>query len=117
MSRLLPGLAYTAPINRPRGQMSQPKRFTRDVPRGRVGTFRPRRVAAIGRDEFLALWSLLMMRKCGTARAVAQQFECTEQTGRNWIDGFSCPTGHAVMRAMAWWPEEFTGAVQGRRAA
>lgn len=59
------------------------------------------------RDGFLRFWSGLMLRHCGSAAAVSQLFLVTEQTGRNWIDGFACPTGVAVDQAMAMWPEEF----------
>lgn len=67
-------------------------------------------LAEITRDGFLSWWSGLMLRQLGSAHAIAMQFDCTEQTGRNWIDGFSCPTGLQVMRALDWWPAEFAAA-------
>lgn len=79
--------------------------------------YRPQPVRDIGRDEFLRWWSGLMLRKLGTAHAIARRFDCTEQTGRNWIDGFSCPTGLQVMRAHDWWPDEFGRATGWMRGA
>jgi transposase-like protein len=88
--------------------MSQPKAF---VP---LRLVQARRVAPVAREmdraDFLRWWSALMMRRLGTAHAIARRFDCTEQTGRNWLDGFSCPTGLQVMKAFEWWPEDFAGA-------
>ena len=99
-----------------RAQMSHPNGFggAKVVPFRRSG-----RVAGdVTRGEFLAWWSGLLLRRCGSARAVAQRFATTEQTGRNWIDGVACPTGLQVMRAQEWWPGDFAGAaVWMRRAA
>ncbi|MGV8987791.1 MAG: hypothetical protein ACOH2H_16075 [Cypionkella sp.] len=104
--------------------MSHPKAFAPLRPlaerggRGRVYRVRPAALADLSRDDVLLFWSGLMLRQCGSAHAVAMRFDVTEQTGRNWIDGFACPTGLAVMRALEWWPEDFTGAgARMRRAA
>ena len=91
-------LVSAQPASQP-GQMSRPNAF--DAP---------------SRDAALRFWSGLMMRRCGDYRAVARQFDVTEQTGRNWIDGHAMPTGLAVMRAVEWWPEDF-GLAQLARAA
>lgn len=80
--------------------------------------YRPRAIAPdLSRDDMARFWSGLMMRRCGTAAGVADFFACTEQTGRNWIDGFACPTGRAVMQAVLEWPEDFGVAPALRRAA
>lgn len=80
--------------------------------RGRSYVTRPEPRRELTRDQFLRWWSGLLLRKLGSARAVAQFFETTEQTGRNWIDGTACPTGLSVMRALRAWPQEFSvGAV------
>ena len=110
-----------------RGQMSQPKVFGAAAfgAAAFVSARRPLRHGAgfggrpavdMGRDDVLRFWSGLMLRQCGSAHAVAMRFDVTEQTGRNWINGFACPTGLAVMRAQAWWPDEFC-AFQLRRVA
>lgn len=99
-----------------RAQMSRhsplAKTFAPHGGRGRAQPLRVvRRVAGdVTRVEFLAWWSGLMLRRCGSAHAVTKAFDCTEQTGRNWIDGVACPTGLAVMRAFDLWPEDFAGA-------
>ena len=77
---------------------------------------RPNQFDGPSRNAGLVFWSGLMMRRCGDYRAVARRFDCTEQTGRNWIDGHAMPTGLAVMRAVEWWPEDF-GLAQLARAA
>lgn len=103
-----------------RAQMSHPKAFGPVGGRGRVLPLRPmpeRSAGDVTRKEFLAWWSGLMLRRCGSARAVAQLFGTTEQTGRNWIDGFACPTGLQVIRAQEWWPGDFTGAGATMRRA
>ena len=68
---------------------------------------RPVVAREVSRAEFVAFWSLLMMRRCGDYRGVAVRFDRTEQTGRNWLDGVACPTGYDVARAQLWWPEDF----------
>lgn len=98
-----------------RGQMSRPnvlaKRFAPADGRGRAPLRPVARVAGdVSRPEFLAWWSGLMLRRCGSAHAVTKAFDCTEQTGRNWIDGVACPTGLAVMRAYDLWPDDFVNA-------
>lgn len=103
-----------------RAQMSYPKAFAPLGGRGRAVPLRPapNRVAGdVTRDEFLRFWSGLMLRKCGSAHAITKVFDCTEQTGRNWIDGFACPTGLAVMKAMEYWPDEFARAAARMRGA
>lgn len=111
-----------------RAQMSRPNGFARLPSAGGRGRAVPLRGAVarapgdVTKPEFLAWWSGLMLRRCGSARAVADQFKTTEQTGRNWIDGVACPTGLQVMRAMEWWRDDFAAAgpalrSAGRRAA
>jgi hypothetical protein len=106
MSPLSPRLTVVAGGATDGSQMSQPKA---------IGA---RRDAAgpVSRDAFLMFWSGLMLRRCGSAREVAYQFRRTEQTGRNWIDGFACPTGLDVARAYQMWPEDFDGVLQDLRA-
>lgn len=101
------------------GKMYQAKGFAPAGGRGRsAGAGRSGPRAELSRDGFLRWWSGLMLRKLGSARAIARRFDVTEQTGRNWVDGFSCPTGLQVMRAQGWWPEEFAlAAPRMRRAA
>ena len=111
MSRFSPVLVHSVSSARFVNQMSQAKAFAPPGGRGRSLSARRRvSVAAVqpDRDGFLAFWSGLMLRHCGSAAAVAQVFLVTEQTGRNWIDGFACPTGVAVDQAMALWPHEFS---------
>lgn len=116
-------LIASNPTSRPAmrsGQMSHAKAFApaRRVDRSRrsLGGSAPR--PDLTREAFLSWWSGLMLRQLGTAHQIAKRFDVTEQTGRNWIDGFSCPTGLQVMRAQDWWPEEFTLApARIRRAA
>lgn len=95
-----------------RAQMPRPKAFAPLGGRGRALPLRPvSRVAGdLTRVEFLTWWSGLMLRRCGSAHEVTKRFDCTEQTGRNWIDGVACPTGLAVMRAFDLWPEDFASA-------
>lgn len=91
-------------------QMSQPKTFVPRLSSGRILPFRPLAPPELSREDFLHWWSGLMLRKLGTARAIARKFDRTEQTGRNWIDAVACPTGLDVMRAMEFWPDEFAAA-------
>lgn len=96
-----------------RAQMSHSKAFAPVGGRGRVLPLRPvpnRSAGDLTRTEFLTWWSGLMLRRCWSAHEVTKRFDCTEQTGRNWIDGVACPTGLAVMRAFELWPEEFANA-------
>ena len=117
----LPGLS-SRPAMRV-GQMSQPKAFVpaRVPDRGRAyvrGALPNGARPDLTREAFLAWWSGLMLRRLGSAHAIARRFDVTEQTGRNWVDGFSCPTGLQVMRAQDWWPEDFAQATSRiRRAA
>lgn len=69
------------------------------------------------RAAFLRWWSALIIRRCGSAHDVARLFDVTEQTGRNWIDGVACPTGLAVVHAMALWPEDFGRVAADQRVA
>lgn len=59
------------------------------------------------RDDFMIWWSALMLRRCGSAHAVARQFDVTDQTGQNWINAVACPSGWAVYQAQSLWPQEF----------
>lgn len=97
--------------------MSQPKAFAPLGGRGRgyVRGWAPQ--PELTREAFLSWWSGLMLRQLGTAHAIARKFDVTEQTGRNWIDGVSCPTGLQVMRAQEWWPAEFVMACAKIRRA
>ncbi len=91
-------------------QKSHPTTFAPLGGRGR-GAGAARRVAVspvlLHRAGFLAFWSGLMLRRCGGAHEIAMQFDVTEQTGRNWIDGVACPSGWMVFQAQQLWPEEF----------
>lgn len=101
-------------------KMSRPNGFAPLGGRGRAVPLRPvvRRVPGdVSREEFLRFWSGLMLRRCGSARAVAYAFQVTEQTGRNWIDATACPTGWAVARAYSLWPGEFDAALADLRGA
>lgn len=96
-----------------RGQMSRPNGF---------GARRVRVIPMADRGEFLAWWSSLLRRRLGGDVArIAQTFACTEQTGRNWLAEFACPTGPAVDLAMDLWFEDFAARHRGadpvRRAA
>jgi hypothetical protein len=117
MPRPIPKLASANLSSVRSGQMSHPNSFVPFGGRGRdlaaVRRVHGRIGSITGRDGFLRFWSQLMMRKCGSAHAVAMRFDVTEQTGRNWIDGFSCPTGLAVFQAQELWPDEFPAAGQG----
>lgn len=97
------------------GQMSRPNGFGAHGFGPRLGT---RAQPELTRAAFLAWWSGLVLRRCGSAHDIAMRFNCTEQTGRNWMEGASCPTGLQVMRAQGWWPEDFGQApARMRRAA
>lgn len=91
-------------------QKSQPRVFGPVGGRGR-GAGAARRVSVqpvlAQRDDFLRFWSGLMLRRCGSAHAIAMRFDVTEQTGRNWVDGVACPSGWMVYQAQQLWPEEF----------
>ena len=63
----------------------------------------------LDRAEAIRWWQKLISAKCRSVRICAQIFDCTEQTARNWIAGFSCPTGDAVLVAVLMWPEAFAG--------
>lgn len=75
----------------------------------------------VDKAEFVGWWAGLMRRRLGgDAVAISRTFEVTEQTGRNWLAGFSCPTGPAVDLAMQLWSEDFAarhGRALDRRAA
>lgn len=94
-------------------QKSPPKGFAPPGGRGRGLPFRGRIVlpAPPERDAMLVWWSGLLMRHCGSAHEIARLFDVTEQTGRNWLDGVSCPTGLAVLHAMLLWPGAFAALV------
>lgn len=96
------------------GQKSQPKGFAPLGGRGRERPLRGRIVLPQPplRDEALVWWSGMLMRHCGSAHEIARLFDVTEQTGRNWLDGVSCPTGLAVLHAMILWPHEFAALVE-----
>jgi hypothetical protein len=111
MPRSAPRLISKLETSAPSRQKSQPNTFAPVGGRGR-NLAASRRVHwrqddVTGRDDFLRFWSGLLLRRCGSAHAVAMRFDVTEQTGRNWIDGFACPTGLAVFQAQELWPEEF----------
>ena len=93
-------------------QMSHPRVFAPLGGRGRDGRA-ARRVSVapvlLQREGFLWFWSGLMLRRCGSAHAIAMRFDVTEQTGRNWVDGVACPSGWVVYQAQQLWPEEFSG--------
>lgn len=96
-----------------RGQKSLANGFGRLAPvggRGR-GAAAARRVSVqpvIGqRDDFMVWWSALLLRRCGSAHAIARTFDVTDQTGQNWINATACPSGWMVFQAQGWWPEEF----------
>jgi len=103
--------------------MSHPKVFAPRAPaggRGRAVPLRPLRLAPVEPDRagLLVWWSGLLMRRCGAVRGIVAVFGCTEQTARNWLDGFSCPTGVALDLALRLWPEEFAArAADARRVA
>lgn len=60
------------------------------------------------RDAFLDFWAGLMRRHCGADPVrISRLFCVTEQTGRNWLAGTSCPLGLHVDHAMALWPAAF----------
>jgi hypothetical protein len=59
------------------------------------------------RPNFQVWWSALVMRRCGSANAIARKFGVTDMTGLNWLNGDTCPEGWAVFRAQQWWPEDF----------
>ena len=122
MSRFTPKLvSVAAPRSMPgAGQMSHPSGFAPVAGRGRdlraVRRVHGALPVLAGRDVFLRFWSGLMMRRCGSAHDVSRLFDVTEQTGRNWIDGYTCPSGQCVWQAQQWWPEEFVVAA-GQGAA
>lgn len=112
MSRFTPVLVHDRQSARPAAQMSRQNAFAPQGGRGRKLTARRRVQGALGvpmPDEaaFTAFWAGLLLRRCGCAAGVAQVFGVTEQTGRNWLSGHSCPIGHAVWHAMGLWPADF----------
>jgi hypothetical protein len=112
MSRFTPLLVHSVGSARFVNQMSQQIAFAPQGGRGRKLSARRRVQGALGvpmPDEvaFRDFWAGLMARRCGCAAGVAQMFGCTEQTGRNWLAGASCPIGHAVWHAMDLWPDDF----------
>lgn len=116
MSRFKPLLVHSAHSARFVNQMSQANAFAPVGGRGRSVSARRRVSVPIlqpDRDGFLDFWAGLMRRKCGSAAAVAQMFCVTEQTGRNWMAGFSCPVGEALDLAMTLWPREFAARYLG----
>lgn len=79
-------------------QMSQLNAFA-----GRAMRFVPE----VDKDGSVTFWAGLMRRKYrGDAVAISRIFGVTEQTGRNWLAGVSCPLFHHVDLAMLLWPEE-----------
>ena len=85
------------------GQASRAKGFA-----ARPGAVHRMRVVPVAdKGEFMDWWAGLMRRRCGQASTIAQVFDRTEQTGRNWLAGFSCPLAHDLDLAMEMWPEEF----------
>jgi hypothetical protein len=56
---------------------------------------------------FREFWAALLARHCGTATEISRVFDVTLQTGANWLDEFSTPTGDKVLMAVRLWPEEF----------
>jgi hypothetical protein len=96
--------------------MSQQKGFAPEGGRGRKLSARRRVQASLGHsvaqpEAFLPFWMGLLTRRCGCAAGVAQEFGCTEQTGRNWLAGTACPIGHHVWHAMQRWPDDFAAAL------
>lgn len=82
------------------GQKSQANAFG--------GPRRVRVIPVVDKAEFMAWWAGVMRRKCGAcAVEISRTFSVTEQTGRNWLDGFACPMGQYVDLAQNLWPEEF----------
>lgn len=113
MTRFAPVLVHSAETARPSGQMSRQKAFAPEGGRGRKLSARRRVQARLGHpvaqpEVFATFWANLLTRKCGCAAGVAQEFGCTEQTGRNWLAGTSCPIGHQVWHAMQRWPDAFS---------
>lgn len=113
MSPKPPCLVSSQPSAIP-SQKSPPKGF---APLGGRGRGRPLRGRIVlpeppERDAMLVWWSALLMRHCGSAHEISRLFDVTEQTGRNWLDGVSCPTGLAVLHAMLLWPGEFAALVE-----
>ena len=92
----------------PSGQRSHPTAFAPIGGRGRaVPDRRSPVVPMVDRAGFLAFWSGLLMRRLGSVPQIARAFERTEQTARNWIDGYACPNGLDVYRAVMLWPDAF----------
>lgn len=114
MTRLrLVASTSAADLSARRGQKSRPKGFAPEGGRGRwPGAARVVAGVAVlpsqpDRGAVLVWWSRLLMRHCRSAHEIARLFDVTEQTGRNWLDGASCPTGLAVLHAMRLWPADF----------
>jgi hypothetical protein len=120
MSSSSRSLSAVRPISGlPVGRMSHAKAFAPLGGRGRAEPHRPARLAPIEADRagLLVWWSGLLMRRCGSVRGVVRVFECTEQTARNWFDGFSCPTGVALDLALRLWPADFAARAADARGA
>lgn len=112
MSRFSPTLVHAADPAPCVNQMSRQKAFAPQDGRGRKLSARRRVQARLGHpvaqpEAFLPFWMGLLKRRCGCHAGVAQEFGCTEQTGRNWLAGDACPIGHHVWHAMQRWPEDF----------
>lgn len=71
----------------------------------------------IGRHEATVFWAELVARRCRTREECAVLFGVTFQTACNWFDGFSCPTGAAVLNAVRMWPDEFVAMPPALRVA
>ena len=98
--------------------MSHPKAFGGRVGPGRVAVGRvavvQRRVQRalpvlphLTRAAAVVWWARLIGRRFLSVRDCAQCFDVTEQTARNWLAGFACPTGDVVMAAQMMWPDDF----------
>lgn len=108
----------------PRRKMSHPNAFALLGGRGRQVVLRQggrmvRRVVLprLDRAEAILWWQKLICARCRSVRSCAETFGCTEQTARNWMAGFSCPTGDAVMLAALIWPDAMAALAQRYRAA
>jgi hypothetical protein len=77
--------------------------------RGRSLAARRRIEAAPVIERLAAMdwWADMVLRRCGSAERIAVVFGVTFQTGCNWLNRISCPTGDKVLMAVAMWPEEF----------
>lgn len=71
----------------------------------------------ISRHQATVFWADLVARRCRSREECAVLFGVTFQTACNWFDGFSCPTGAAVLNAVRMWPDEFMAMPPALRVA